>query len=150
MEFRLTEDEAWGFIDSAVTSYVTTLRRDGRPVTIPVWHVVLDRRVYLSSPVSSTKLKRIARDPRAYFLVEKGEAWDELIAVAFEARATLIDDPELTTRATTVYDAKYAARGPALHKLPARVQATYADRAIIELAPSGRLNSWNNAALVRS
>lgn len=146
--FRLTEAEAWDFIEQAHTSYVTTLRRDGRPITIPVWHAVLDGAVYIRTPSGSSKLKRIRHDPRAFFLVDAGEQWAELVAVNFEARAAIVDDAALAERALAAMQAKYAAFEPPPEQLPEAVKRYYADRAVISLTPAGRVSSWNNAALI--
>jgi hypothetical protein len=54
---RLSVDEAWDTIDRAHTGILTTLRRDGVPVSLPVWFVVLDRRIYVSGP-ANTKSSR--------------------------------------------------------------------------------------------
>ena len=43
----MTTDEAWGVLASAHTGIFTSLRHDGVPVSLPVWFVALDRRVYL-------------------------------------------------------------------------------------------------------
>ena len=145
--FRLNEDEAWEFIVRAHTGYVTTLRRDGRPITLPVWFGVLDRRVYLRTPSSTAKLKRIRHDPRAYFLVESGEAWLDLKAVSFEARASIVSDPELSARVAALMEEKYAAHTAPPERLPEPVRAHYGDMSVVELEPVGRVGSWNNSAL---
>jgi hypothetical protein len=42
---RLDDDEVWAFLEKGHTAAFTTLREDGRPVTLPVWYVVLNRRI---------------------------------------------------------------------------------------------------------
>src|ERR1700722_6366117 len=106
--FRLTPDEAWEFIAAAHTGIVTTLRRDGRPVALPVWFAVVDQRVYVRTPSSALKLARIRHDPRASFLVEAGEAWVDLVAVSFEARASIVADARVVARAVEAIERKYA------------------------------------------
>ncbi|MGH9137555.1 MAG: pyridoxamine 5'-phosphate oxidase family protein [Acidimicrobiales bacterium] len=44
MGVRLTDDEAWAFLENGHIGILTSLRRDGWPVSLPVWFVVLDRR----------------------------------------------------------------------------------------------------------
>jgi PPOX class probable F420-dependent enzyme len=145
--FRLTEDEAWAFIAEAHTGIVTTLRRDGRPITQPVWHVVMNRAVFVQTPPTTKKLKRIAHDPRAYFVVESGAAWAELQSVSFEARAAIVEDG---AAALAAIEAKYRAFQPPTEQLPEAVRRYYSSRVIVRLDPVGRLNSFNNAALVGS
>jgi hypothetical protein len=146
--FRLTEDEAWEFVSAAHTGILTTLRRDGRPITLPVWHVVRDRRVYIRSPASTAKHARIRNDRRVSFLVESGEAWIDLKAVSFEARAARETDPVVTAEVLRLLAEKYAASAPPLERLPAAIGTLYADETIVRLDPQGRLSSWNNRALL--
>ena len=40
MSVRLSDEEAWAELAAAHTGIFTTLRRDGRPVTLPTWFVV--------------------------------------------------------------------------------------------------------------
>jgi hypothetical protein len=148
MGFRLTEDEAWAQLAEAHTGLMTTLRRDGRPITLPVWFVVLDRAIYVRTPVHAKKLTRIRNDPRGYFLVEAGERWVDLTAVTLAVTATIVDDPELVARVTAATDAKYAGFAADPDLLPAAVRAAYGEMAVVRLDPDGRLNSWNNRALV--
>ena len=78
MGVRLTDDEAWAELAAAHTGILTTLRRDGRPVALPVWFAVLDRRIYVRTPAGTHKVGHVRHDPRATFLVERGERWAEL------------------------------------------------------------------------
>lgn len=64
MAFRLTDDEAWDFVARAHTGILTTLRRDGRPVTVPVWHVVHELAVFVRTPAATKNVVRIRHDPR--------------------------------------------------------------------------------------
>ncbi len=40
---RLTDDEIWEFVAGSHTGIMTTLRRDGMPIALPVWFVCLDK-----------------------------------------------------------------------------------------------------------
>src|SRR5690606_22581477 len=81
MSVRLSSDEAWDVLAHAHTGILTSLRRDGRPITLPVWFAVLERRIYVSGPATAKRHARVRRDPRVAFLVESGERWAELRAV---------------------------------------------------------------------
>jgi hypothetical protein len=146
--FRLTEEEAWDAIERAHTSMYTTLRRDGRPITLPIWHVVIDRAIYLTTPARSKKLTRIRNDPRGYLLIERGLAWAELAAVTVPVTATIVGDPQLTARVRVEFDSKYAGYTAPTERLPGAVRATYAETVAVRLDPAGRLSSWNNRALL--
>lgn len=146
--FRLTEDEAWTFLAEAHTGLYTTLRQDGRPVTLPVWHVVIDRGIYVRTPASALKLRRIRNDPRGYFVVESGRAWGELVAVTLAVTATIVEDPGLIEQVREATDVKYAGLQVALDRVPPAVQARYGAFETIRLVPDGRVGSWNNRALL--
>lgn len=149
MGVRLSEDEAWSVIEAAHTGILTTLRRDGSPIALPVWFVAFDRRVYVSTPPTSKKVSRIRHDPRASFLVESGELWEELEAVHLSCTASVIDDDDLVVRVGRTIDAKYAAVRTDPADMPATTREHYASRTFIELVPDGRILSWDNRRLRR-
>src|ERR1700730_8874494 len=95
MGIRLTPDEAWAAVSAAHTGILTTLRRDGMPVSTPVWFAVIDRKIYARTRATSKKVARARRDDRATFLVEAGLRWAELLAVHLSGHVSLIeqDDP---------------------------------------------------------
>jgi Pyridoxamine 5'-phosphate oxidase len=148
MGFRLTDAEAWEFVAHAHTGILTTVRRDGRAISLPVWHVVLDSHVYVRAPASTAKLVRIRNDPRVSFLVEEGQAWAELKAVRFDALAMLETRPDVIEAVLERLAEKYGAFGPPLERLPPAIGTLYSDRTVIRLDPQGRLNNWNNAGLL--
>ncbi len=67
---RLTTEEAWDVVAGSHTGILTTLRRDGMPIALPVWFVVDDHTIALMTPgprlESMTRLalstRRSARD----------------------------------------------------------------------------------------
>jgi PPOX class probable F420-dependent enzyme len=147
MGIRLTEDEAWKAIDSAHTGILTTLRRDGVPIALPVWFAVEDRTVVLMTPASTKKVRRVRRDPRASFLVEFGEKYVELRGVHLTGRIEIVDDGAAKAGVEEAVNAKYAAFRPAAGALPERAQAFYAQQAFLRFVPSGRILTWDNARL---
>src|SRR5436309_6210422 len=86
---RMTEAEIWAFVTDAPTGILTTLRRDGVPVALPLWFACLDRIIYVQT--RGKKLERVAHDARASFLVESGHRWAELKAVHFTGRAEIVE-----------------------------------------------------------
>ena len=147
MGIRLTEDEAWEVVQSAHTGILTTLRRDGVPIALPVWFAVDDRTVVLTTPASTKKVARIRRDPRASFLVESGEKYVDLRGVHLSGRIEVVDDDTEKARIEDAVNAKYAAYRPAAGALPAKAQAFYAQQAFLRFVPAGRILTWDNARL---
>jgi PPOX class probable F420-dependent enzyme len=144
---RLTEDEAWAEIASAHTAILTTLRRDGMPIALPVWFVAEDRTVAVRTPAATKKIARVRHDPRASFLVESGERWVDLRAVHLTGRVEFVTDEPAIGRIEEAIDAKYAAFRPPSAGLPAATQQRYANSAYLRFVPEGKILTWDNARL---
>ena len=147
MGIRLTEDEAWEVVESAHTGIVTTLRRDGVPIALPVWFAVVDRAITLMTPASTKKIARIRHDPRASFLVETGERYVDLRGVHLTGRIEIVDDVAAQARIEATVNAKYAAFRPNAGALAAKAQAFYAQQAFLRFVPDPRILTWDNARL---
>ena len=147
MGIRLTADEAWQAVASAHTGILTTLRRDGMPIALPVWFAMQDRAITLMTPSSTKKIERVRHDPRASFLVEMGERYIELRGVHFTGRVEIVTDSADTARIEAAIDAKYAAFRPSTGALPAPAQAYYAEQAFLRFVPDDRILTWDNARL---
>ena len=148
MTIRLTSDEAWEAVGAAHTGILTTLRRDGMPIALPVWFVVDDRSVALMTPAGTKKIARIRRDPRASFLVESGEQYTELCGVHLTGRVELVEDAAAISRIEAAVNAKYAGFRPPTASLPAAAQAYYARQVFLRFVPDDRILTWDNARLV--
>ena len=148
MGLRLSPDEAWAFLEKGHTGILTSLRRDGWPISLPVWYVALDRRIYVSGPARTRKFGRIARDSRVAFLVETGLAWKELSAVHVTGRARIVSDPAELERVRAATDAKYGAFRTDRAKMPSATAQHYQrDTATVCIEPEGKLLTWDNARL---
>lgn len=148
MSVRLTTDEAWAVVAASHTGILTSLRRDGVPIALPLWFVALDRRIYVSGPASAKRVARIRRDPRVSFLVESGERWADLRAVHLTGRARVVTELELLARVAAALDAKYRAFRTPRAAMPGVTRAHYeAELATIEITPDERILSWDNARL---
>lgn len=147
MGIRLSFEEAWAFLESGHTGLFTTLRRDGWPVSLPVWYAALDGALYLRTPMRARKVGRVRRDARCCFAVESGLAWKELKGVVVTGRASLVQAPDEQRRALEAIDAKYERFRTAAAAMPRAAQAHYADMAVIRVDPVGGFLSWDNAKL---
>jgi PPOX class probable F420-dependent enzyme len=147
MSVRLTPDEAWGVLERAHTGILTTLRRDGMPISLPMWFVVLDRTICIGAPSGTKKLARLRHDPRASFLVESGERWAELEAVHLTGRVEMVNDEAEIARIDDALDKKYAAFRTASTEMPQATRNHYAGRTYLRLVPDDRILSWDNRKL---
>ena len=147
MGIRLTPTEAWDVIAASHTGILTTLRRDGTPVSLPVWFVVDQQTIGMMTPSGTKKVSRIRHDPRASFLVESGQRWEELRAVHLTGRVQVVDDPDAVACIGSAFNAKYAPFRPASAALPTQTQAYYADQTFLRFTPEGRMLTWDNARI---
>ncbi|HEX7096159.1 MAG TPA: pyridoxamine 5'-phosphate oxidase family protein [Acidimicrobiales bacterium] len=147
MGVRMPDDEAWEMLRRSHTGILTTLRRDGMPITLPIWFVTLDRTICFAAPSRTKKVARLRHDPRASFLVEDGERWAELRAVHCTGRVERVEDPELIERIDRALDEKYAAFRTPRSDMPEATQRHYAGRTFFRLVPDARILSWDNRRL---
>jgi PPOX class probable F420-dependent enzyme len=144
---RLTAEEAWQEIASAHTGILTTLRRDGMPIALPVWFVAEDRTIALMTPARTKKIARVSRDPRASFLVESGQRWADLRGVHLTGRVEIVSDETAVHRIEAAINAKYTASRPALDSLPAAIKAYYAKQVFLRFVPEDRILTWDNTRI---
>jgi PPOX class probable F420-dependent enzyme len=148
MSIRLSREEAWAALTAAHTGIFTTLRSDGVPITLPVWFVALDERIYVASPVHRKKVGRIERDPRVSFLVESGERWAELRGVHLTGRAHRISDPERIAQVRDLLDQKYGSFRSKRTAMPEVTRSQYeTEIAVMEIVPDERILSFDNARI---
>src|SRR5690242_6221801 len=142
---RLTEDEAWAEIAAAHTGILTTLRRDGMPIALPVWFVAEDRTIAMRTPAATKKIARVRNDPRASILVESGERWVDLRAVHLTGHVEFVsDEPSAIRRVEEAIDAKYADFRPPSAGLPAATQQRYSKSVYLRFVPEGKMLTWDN------
>jgi PPOX class probable F420-dependent enzyme len=147
----MSDEEAWGVLAQGHTGILTTLRRDGVPIALPVWFVALDRRIYIASQAHTKKHRRIARDPRVSFLVESGARWVELVGVHLTGRAAPLEPGERFDRVMAALYEKYAPYRGVRSAMPDATRAYYETPSItIEIIPDDRILTWDNARLFRA
>ena len=145
MAVTLNDDEIWGFLAQATVGIVTTLRADGMPIALPMWFVLVDRRVFIQTHVNTKKVARIRHDPRASFLVEAGERWAELKAVHLTGRMSVETDEGVVAKVQSEADRKYAGLRTTPEKLPDATRRHYAPELItLRLDHEERIISWDN------
>jgi nitroimidazol reductase NimA-like FMN-containing flavoprotein (pyridoxamine 5'-phosphate oxidase superfamily) len=145
----MTREEAWAMLEEQRVGIFTSLRRDGTPITLPVWYAPLDGRIYLHGPVRSKKFTRVKNNPRVSFVCETGERWVDLRAVHLTGTARVIeDDAVLERRVDDAFDRRYSALRPPRQDLPDSAKTRYRSFAAIEIVPDERILSWDNSRLV--
>lgn len=145
---RLDRDEAWDRIATAHTGIVTSLRRDGMPISTPMWFCVVDGAVHFRTPAASKKASRLRHDPRVGFLVEGGQRWAELWAVHLAGRAVVVEDESVITRVGDALHEKYATFRTPRTEMPDATRSHYERPfVVIRIDAEERIVSWDNARL---
>ena len=148
MSIHFTDAEEREFLSTMHTAIVTTNRRDGWPISLPVWFALVDDAVYFRTPTRSKKVARASHDNRACLLVEAGEAWAELHAVLWLGRLVEVTDEAIRARVGRVISEKYTPFRTARAKLPEATAKHYgANDVMYELRPDERRLSWDNRKL---
>lgn len=144
----MTESEIWDFVCSNTVGILTTLRRDGNPISLPTWYVVDQRQIYVET--WGKKLNRIRRDRRSSFLVEAGSAWSELKAVHFVGSSELVaPDDECLSRVQPALQEKYKRLRTPRNQLPDEVRSVYENspRAVVRFTPVEKPLNWDNGRI---
>jgi PPOX class probable F420-dependent enzyme len=112
-------------------SRLTTFKRDGTPVGVPIWQATGDGKVYMFTEARSWKVKRLRRNPRIEITtcdwrgnLDGGPTWT--------GTARIVDDAAGVARAYEALDRKYGWQKwitDTLSKLAGRYDA----RAILEI-----------------
>jgi PPOX class probable F420-dependent enzyme len=147
VSIRLSSDEAWDVLARSHTGILTTLRRDGSPISLPVWFVAVDQTICFSTPSGTKKVGRIRRDSRASFLVESGERWAELCAVHLSGHIEAVDDQATQARINASLDNKYHAFRTASADMPDATREHYASRRYFRFVPNPRILTWDNSRI---
>jgi PPOX class probable F420-dependent enzyme len=130
---ELSAAERDDFLSQPRYGILTTLRRDGSPLAVPVWFDWDGSLVRMFSHVSSPKLKRLARDPRASLLavnnLDEKERW-----VAFDGVVSVCTDGgfELAARLAARY---WDMNNPVRRSTVDEWERMRADWRLLELAP---------------
>jgi len=145
---RMDRDEAWARIASAHTGIVTSLRRDGMPVSTPMWFCVVDGAVHFRTPAGSKKAARLRNDSRIGFLVEGGMRWAELWAVHLAGRAAFVDDDPVIARVGEALDAKYSTFRTPRTAMPDDTRGHYERPfVVVRIEAEEGIVSWDNTKL---
>jgi PPOX class probable F420-dependent enzyme len=145
---RMNGDEAWAMLAESHTGILTTLRRDGMPIALPVWFCVIDGHVYVRTPARSKKVTRWRHDPRVSFLVESGERWAELKSVHLTGRAVEVDDPAILAQVDQGLHDKYLNFRTERTVMPDATRQHYETAfACIRIDHDDRILTWDNNKL---
>jgi PPOX class probable F420-dependent enzyme len=110
-------------------SWLTTVRPDGQPVTVPVWFVLReDETILLYSQPKSAKLRNIVGNPRVSLALDVCDLGRNIVRL--EGTAARVDNQPTADR-HPAYLAKYTERIAAMFGTPEQFAAQFSTAVVI-------------------
>jgi len=69
---RMKQDLLDRFLEEPITGVIATLRRDGRPYTVPIWWLWHEGAFWITGTTSRVWCKQLLNDPRTSLCIESG------------------------------------------------------------------------------
>jgi PPOX class probable F420-dependent enzyme len=87
-------DEVAAFLARPNHATISTVRRDGHPVSVPTWYLFENGRFVVNMDVGRTRLAHLRRDPRVSLSAMDPDDW--ITHVSVQGRVTeIVDDVDL-------------------------------------------------------
>lgn len=113
---------------------LTTYRRDGRPVTTPVWAATLEDKLYVVTANSTGKARRVRATGRVRFAPCNMNG-RQILGPWREGTGRIVQDEARRGEALAALQRKYGWQ-LWLAMLVYRLRGSYGDRVVLELTPS--------------
>jgi nitroimidazol reductase NimA-like FMN-containing flavoprotein (pyridoxamine 5'-phosphate oxidase superfamily) len=150
MATSLNPDEVREFLETQRTLIVSTIKKDGAPISHAMWFVYVheDNAVYFDTQSASLKARNIARDSRVCCLVEAGESYFDLRGVVIQGRCVPVEDPGEIERFHTAREVKSQRIGSGMEEMPewfagSREKRRGRGQRVLLKVPLEKVGSWN-------
>ena len=138
-------------LDEVTSATLTTLGRDHWPHSTAMWFVpdLGSSRILMWTYAKSQKAKNAARDPRAAFLVETGESYDELRGVLVRSPLRIESEFDFVLDVGKRIFDRYVTRPAGLEPTPEVLAdiERQAHKRIALVLPLERVASWDHRKL---
>lgn len=133
--------EAQAFLARPLLGRLATASPDGQPHVVPVWFLLEDGFLWVSSFQSTRKIIDLERNPKCALVIDIEQGKESISAVAIEGRAELIRAPfpEVRQRAQRIY-AKYLGPEGALAREP-QSWLDSPENLLVKIMPT-RVKTW--------
>ena len=126
---RAERDRVEGRLHSNLIAWLTTVRPDGQPVTVPVWFLLRDdETILLYSRPEKDKLRNIAANPKVSFALDVTDIGRNIVRLEGTARRAH-DQPAANEH--PAYLVKYTERLGAMFGTPEQFAALFSAALII-------------------
>jgi PPOX class probable F420-dependent enzyme len=115
---------------------LTTYRRDGRPVTTPVWLAALEGRIYVFTANTTGKAKRVRATGRVRF-APSNMSGRRILGAWWEGTGRVVQDEALRCRAMAALQRKYGWQ-LSVAMLAYRLRGFHRHHVVLELTPAPR------------
>ncbi len=89
---NMTAEQVAAFLDGRKNAVLATINQDGSAQLSPVWYVMDDGKMYISTSNRSVKMRNLRRDPRISVCVEGGHG--DFRYVTLSGRAQIVEHGE--------------------------------------------------------
>ena len=93
-----SEEETHLFLGKHRVGRMGTIDEGGFPHVIPMWHVLFEGMLYISTSSPRKKITNLLNNPNMSYTVDEGEEFNEYRGVLIQGRAEFVEDPELLRR----------------------------------------------------
>jgi PPOX class probable F420-dependent enzyme len=116
-------------LQNNLIAWLTTVRGDGQPITVPVWFLLREDDTFLVySKPGSPKFRNISTNPKVSLVLDVSDLGRNLVRI--EGSAAPLDDPSPASQ-QPAYLAKYLERIGALFETPERFDALFSAAIVI-------------------
>ena len=143
---RMPADSLRDYVSAQRVVILCSLNADGSVHAAPMWYVVVEDRICVTTPRKSQKAANLLRDARLTWLIESGETYDELRGAQGRVTAEIVDDQDSLLSIASMTDHKYRGALPSPERA-AELQAQMRKRIGIAVPLDGTVASWDHSRL---
>lgn len=145
---RMTDDEAYAFLDSMKIAVVGTVGSDGFPHLVSVGYLVEDGCIAFSSFAAAQKVKNLERTGQATALVEVSWPYNDVKGVMVSGPVRIVRDTPVVADLAARTKAKHAQMSGTTEGTPEDMDVLkYAAKRVAIYIEPARIRSWDHSKL---
>ena len=107
MDLSMGEEKIKLFIAESKLCRLATVSPEGAPHVVPIWYVVIDDEIYISTSFNSQKGKNMGADNRVSLVIDDGWRFDDFRGVSFQGTVERVMDMATAQRVGDAMAHKY-------------------------------------------